>query len=121
MLDEVSFLMVEGVLELLRRGREADNHDALVRAAVGVGQPRVEAAAREACVSPAQFRAVASDAYEVAYYVVSPISGDGVVDADAPTVSWKYDVLDYHNTSSHSVGVPPPMQSAIYRVRAMPS
>ena len=113
MLDEVSFLVVEGVLELLRRGREADYHDALVRAAVGVGQPRVEAAASEACVSPAQCRAVASYACEVAYYVVSPVGGDGVVDADAPTVSGECDVLDYHSTSSHSMGVPPPMQSAM--------
>lgn len=95
-LDEVAFFVVERILELLRRGREADNHDALVRAAVGVGQPRVEAAASEACVSPAQFRAVAAYAGEVAYYVVSPISGDGVVDADAPTVSGECEVLYYH-------------------------
>ena len=113
MLDEVSFLVVEGVLELRRRGREADYHDALVRAAVGIGQPRVEAAAREVGISPAQFRAVAAYADEVAYYVVGPISGDGVVDADVPTVFGQYDVLDYHNTSSHSMGVPPPMQSAM--------
>ena len=113
MLDEVSFLVVEGVLELRRRGREADYHDALVRAAVGVGKPRVEASASEVGVSPAQFRAVAAYACEVAYYVVSPISGDGVVDADAPTVSGEYDVLDYHSTSSHSMGVPEPMQSAM--------
>lgn len=83
-------------MELRRRGREADNHDALVRAAVGIGQPRVEADAREVGVSPAQFGVVAAYADEVAYYVISPVGGDGVVDADAPAVSWEYEVLYYH-------------------------
>ena len=113
MLHQMPFLVVERVLELRRRRCEADYHDTLVRAPVGVGKPRVEPAPHEAGTGPAQFRAVAADVREVAHYVVCPISRDGVVDADVPAVSGQHEVLHYHSTSSHSMGFPPPMQSAM--------
>ena len=72
------------------------HHYRLACRRVGVCDTGVQVAAEQVVVSPAQFGAVAAYADEVAYYVVGPISGDGVVDADVPAVSGQYEVLYYH-------------------------
>lgn len=123
MLDEVPFLVVPRVLELLRGRGARDNHDRPPQRIVGVGQPRVKTRHSEATVCASEIPARASNVREQPRYLRAPVGCDAVEHRHAPVVRLYVEVLPYHfsSMSSHMIGLPLPMQSATKRVKGSPS